>query len=409
MNTARSLMRGSQKALAIVLLIPILAGFTGTRPTQAATLNELQQQQAQLKQKAADDRQAAEAQKSVAERAADRLAEVGDQIYHLENSISTTQDQITDTENKIAAKDQEGAKLESDLRGIHDQQDAMVRQLYIQSVSQPDILSLFSDQSLSKREETSQEFQALQKAAAAVVVKTQEQQKAVSKARADLDQNKQTLLAYQDQQTQQQHSLADVQQQQANLKSNAESTELALEADAAKAQAQAAQIQQKINLLASTSSWGSQIISSDDPSWYYSQTGDYTRLGGGPYTVSEVGCYITSIAMVSTYYGNHVTPDYIANNGVFYDGYLVSLPPVGITLHPYGSVNWGVVANEVQNGRPVIVSIYLPSVGAVNSDGSSHFIVIKGLANGKYIMHDPIGSGRSYNLNQVRSMILVTR
>ena len=131
--------------------------------------------------------------------------------------------------------------------------------------------------------------------------------------------------------------------------------------------------------LTAITNWGGQIVSSDDNAWYYSQTGDYTRLGSSWYTVNEVGCLITSMAMVSTFYGNHITPDWVAQNAYF-----------------------------TNDGRPVIVSVYLPSVGAVNSDGSSHFIVIKNFSDGRYLMHDPIGPGRGYSLGQVRSMILTS-
>ena len=115
--------------------------------------------------------------------------------------------------------------------------------------------------------------------------------------------------------------------------------------------------------------------------------------------------------MVSTYYGSRTTPDYIARNGSFSgEGYYYWGTPanLGVSLHPSGSVNWNTVQEQLSENHPVIVSIYLPSVGAVNSDGSSHFIVIKGQSNGKYLMQDPIGHGRSYNLNQVRSMILTS-
>jgi hypothetical protein len=118
--------------------------------------------------------------------------------------------------------------------------------------------------------------------------------------------------------------------------------------------------------------------------------------------------------MVSSYYGGRVSPTDIAQIASNFDseGYLLNStnpPPVyNISVRPSQSVNWSTVNSELDSGRPVIVSIYLPSVGVVNRDGSSHFIVIKGHSGDRYYMHDPIAGQRGYDINQVRSMKLVS-
>ena len=115
--------------------------------------------------------------------------------------------------------------------------------------------------------------------------------------------------------------------------------------------------------------------------------------------------------MIGKYYGNSVTPSSIASNTSNFDreGYLMvaSPPGTGVNVGGSQSVNWDTVDDEINNGHPVIISIYLPSVGAVNRDGSSHFIVIKGKIGNQYLMHDPIGDGRGYNISQVKSMKIV--
>jgi hypothetical protein len=391
-------------------LVLLLVGCGYILPASAASLTELQQQQAALQQQAQQSKAAALAQEPIAQRAAERLAQATAQISQLHTNIGTTQQQVADVQAQIAQKDQQAAQLDSLLRQDQDQQDSLVREMFIMRKSQPDILSLFSDAPVSQREEQQAQFQAIEKAVKAASESTAAQQREVAAAKADLSAKQNSLVALQSQQSQQVVVLGDVQQQQADLQANAVAAETALEAKAAQAQAQATVIAQKIRALQSTASWGNQIVSSYVPSWYFTQTGDYDTLGNSGYTVNDVGCYVTSIAMVAAFYGNHSGPDYIADHGSFFSGYLAALPPLNISLQPGGAVNWGVVNSEIAAGRPVIVSIYLPQVGALNSDGSSHFIVIWGQADGKYLMQDPIAaSGRSYNLNQVRSMVLVRK
>ncbi|MEI6477777.1 MAG: C39 family peptidase [bacterium] len=408
MTVIASLQHRARKILTSVSLFTLLLVTLPGSPVQADSITDLKKQQEALQQQAAQATAQAQAQQSLAERAAASVVQVTGQITNISANLQSTQKQIGSVQQQIADKDQQIAALQAALQSTKDQQNALVRELYIMTQSHPDSLDLFSSESVSIKQQRQIQLNALEKAASLVYDRTQQSAAEVTSARNDLQRQNEGLASLKTQQQNQKSVLADVQATQQALHDNATVAEQKLEAKAAAAKAQAAQIAARIQVLSATSNWGNQIVSSNDGSWYYSQTGDYTLMGGGPYTVSEVGCLITSIAMVSTYYGHHISPDYIARNGSFSDGYLVGLPSgLGITLHASRHIDWSVVNNEISNNRPVIISIYLPSVGAVNSDGSSHFIVIKGVSNGKYLMHDPIGAGRSYNLNQVRSMILV--
>ncbi len=79
---------------------------------------------------------------------------------------------------------------------------------------------------------------------------------------------------------------------------------------------------------------------------------------------------------------------------------------IGLVMTSSGSVNWNRIDSELDNGHPVIVSVYLPNVGVINADGSSHFVVISARSGNHYLMQDPLGSGRGYATGQVRSMNL---
>lgn len=156
---------------------------------------------------------------------------------------------------------------------------------------------------------------------------------------------------------------------------------------------------------------GSQLVSSVDYDWYYNQT-NYPNVYLRPssFTIKEYGCLITSIAMVATKYGHYITPPGVVDASNFnYDGgWLGFRRDIGVTVGWSRPINWGVVNSELNNGHPVIISVKIPGVPSYNSDGSNHFIVIKGTSDGKYLIHDPYWTNGSYDLNQVRSMKIVT-
>lgn len=402
---------------ASVLIIGTLAalpfGLTALpQKAQADSLSDLQKQQQQKLQEAAQKAAEAKQQAAIKAQADAKIQQLSGQINQVTNDLQVTKSTIASTNSQIDQKNQDIAQKESELAGIQAKQNALLREMYIQRASLPDILALFSNQPVSEREKETEQFAALKKSASELFLKTTAAKQDLELARSDLMGKSQQLSTLQDQQDNQRQGLADFQQSQAALRANAAAAMKTLQAQAAAAQAAAAQLAAKISVLVNTKNWGGQIVSSDDGSWYYTQTGNYTHLGHSYETVNDAGCLITSIAMVSTYYGVRVDPSWMATHASFSgQGYYYWGTPSGLgaRLQPSGGVNWSVVQREVAAGRPVIVSVYLSQVGAVNSDGSSHYIVIKGYVGGKYLMHDPIGDGRGYNLNQVRSMILTSQ
>jgi hypothetical protein len=154
---------------------------------------------------------------------------------------------------------------------------------------------------------------------------------------------------------------------------------------------------------------GSQLTSSIDNSWYYNQT-DYpdTYLSPSRLTIKEVGCLITSFAMIATKYGNSITPPGVVSASNFgYDGSFYGFKrSIGISVGSSIPVNWDTINSEISQGHPVIVSVKV-SGPVYNSDGSNHFIVIKGFSGGKYLIHDPYWRTSSYNKDNVISMKIV--
>lgn len=420
MPTHMQRMHWVRTTLSLLLSVTVLAasaGFfvlanPGSQSVAHATSTAELERQKQAELEKAKQAEAKEAeQRRLAELASKRAQEAGQQINQLEGSIQSTQSSVASTQQEIATKNQEIARLESELRRIQDQQDVLVRQLYITWLSMPDDLALFTDDSVSERERRQSQFTALKKSVSIVHTQTTAAKLAVEVVRNDLQGKQAQLENLLAQQTEQRSGLASVRAVQQELQRDALGTAARLDKEAEQAKARAAEIESKLRALRATSSWGTQIVSSSNTWYYRTQTGNYTRLGPSPYTVHDYGCFITSIAMVATYHGNATTPTYIATNGSFtYSGLYYTGTPAGLGVSIAGSkkVDWNVVNSELSRGRPVIVSIYLPSIGSVNPDGSSHFVVIEDLVDGKYLMHDPLGQGRGYNMNQVVSMRIVT-
>ena len=112
------------------------------------------------------------------------------------------------------------------------------------------------------------------------------------------------------------------------------------------------------------------------------------KVGYVSHTVWQIGCLLTSLAMVYTHFGmRSVTPASIAAHGGWFDGrgaiYNSALNiPGHTTLVSYNpSAAW--IRAHVAAGHPVIVGMNLPS-------GSTHFVTLTGIgAAGDYVVNDP--------------------
>lgn len=128
--------------------------------------------------------------------------------------------------------------------------------------------------------------------------------------------------------------------------------------------------------------------------WYLSQRDERwagVTMGSSSETVLNVGCFITSIAMVFRSYGYDMTPVTLANNTSLF------VPRTAYTYHPsrfnggwpggknYKNITAGEVASYINRGVPVIANVY-----ASAAIGGEHYIVLKKVDGNSYIMNDPI-------------------
>jgi len=124
---------------------------------------------------------------------------------------------------------------------------------------------------------------------------------------------------------------------------------------------------------------------------YYSQRDSRwanQTIGYSGENILNVGCLLTSVAMIGKKYGANTTPASIASdpNRFFASTAYMRLPWPSVAGKSYFSIssNQESISQELGNGNYVIVG-----VGGCAS-GGSHFVTLIKKENDDYIMHDPI-------------------
>jgi len=123
--------------------------------------------------------------------------------------------------------------------------------------------------------------------------------------------------------------------------------------------------------------------------WYYNQRDQRwggALIGNSDMPVWEVGCLITSVAMLYTKNGVKTTPLEIGSNASYFfsDTAYMLRPwptPGGFTLVNSSGDRFKFIDQEISQGRPVIVHL--------NIGGDGHFVVIKRKEGDEYIINDP--------------------
>ncbi|MEA2056451.1 MAG: hypothetical protein U9O78_01900 [Patescibacteria group bacterium] len=150
--------------------------------------------------------------------------------------------------------------------------------------------------------------------------------------------------------------------------------------------------------------------------WYYSQRDPRwcrQHIGVSSMSIGEVGCLITSVAMIWQKHGHSTTPAIIGANPNYFsaarglEAYMKRpFPtPLGYTSRRYYSYNQSIIDQEINAGRPVIVHV------AFGRDG--HWVVLKEGNGGNYIMNDPLeGSnipfGNKFGTYQIDTTVTFT-
>ena len=139
----------------------------------------------------------------------------------------------------------------------------------------------------------------------------------------------------------------------------------------------------------STSKGGGSLPPQNSPDgWYFSQRDERWsgfRIGGSNETVMNVGCLISSVAMIKKKLGEDVTPVSIAaNNSYFFasTAYMLRPYPAPGGYHYETSAYSSSKLDQKLAENPVIAKLATGPYG-------THFIVIKEKSGDQYLIHDP--------------------
>lgn len=393
-------------------MITVVAVFSIPVSTYALTAAQLRAQQEYYAQQAAAARAAAAAKAAQAAQIKDQISAVSTQISQTEsainlttNQMNSTQQAIVDLENKIKAEEENLAAQQSK---FHD----VIASWYIQGES-GFFEAVVGANSISDVIDQQQYYDSVRSQIQTKMDDITALKADLAKQKADQQTQLANLQSLKDDQTSQQNNLQTKKAVKNQLLTDANGAIQDLNAQAAAAEAKAAEVRKILAQIYSGTGTpsGNGLISSVDNSWYYNQRNYSNPLIGlsdysysNPLTIAEAGCFVTSMAMVATKMGHSITPPGVVQSSHFVDGswqYFTS--SIGVTFSRQ-SLNWDVVNSELSHNRPVIVSVYTGHGPVYNSDGSNHFIVIKGFSGGKYQIHDPYWTGSSYDLSAVKSM-----
>lgn len=397
----------------LITTIVAVAVFAMPYSAYAATAAQLKAQSDYYAAQAAAAKAQAAAKSQQAALIKDQINSVSTQISQTESAINLTTSQINDSQNKITALEQNIKTEEDNLTAETNKFSDVISSWYIQGESGL-FETMLGSNTISDVIDQQQYYDSVR-------AQIQNKMDEINKLKADLNQQKSdqqaqlaNLQSLKGDQTSQQANLVTKKAVKNQLLTDANGAIQDLNAQAAAAELKAAEIRKILASIYSSSGRpsGDGLLSSDDSSWYYNQQNYGNPLIGAgdssypnPLTIKEAGCFVTSMAMVATKMGHPTTPPGVVNASHFISGswqYFTS--DIGVTFNSRTAVNWGVVNGELAAGRPVIVSVYTGHGQAYNSDGSNHFIVIKGVSGGKYLIHDPWWTDSSYNLSAVISM-----
>lgn len=127
-----------------------------------------------------------------------------------------------------------------------------------------------------------------------------------------------------------------------------------------------------------------------DPAW------GYDHLALSSHTMGQVGCAVSSAAMIMKYYGLDTDPGrlnnflrdhggYDANNDLLWEGPPMLAPDK--VRHVYEDLpSYFLMDSNLERGNPVIVRLRFPS-------GITHFVVVMGKQGFDYLIRDPSHAG----------------
>ncbi len=117
----------------------------------------------------------------------------------------------------------------------------------------------------------------------------------------------------------------------------------------------------------------------------------HQSIGYSSESILDVGCLLSSIAMVGKKYGQDTTPANIASDTSRFWAYTawMNYPWPGVAGRSYRSISSSDIEGELNGGTYVIVGISY-SGSCWGKSGGDHYVVLIKKDGGTYTMHDPI-------------------
>src|SRR5688572_22559481 len=137
-------------AFALLFSSPFSALWFSPQPVQAA-LSELEQKKKALEDEVRRKSALAQHEAAQAKEIERVINQASAQISNLQGSIAGTDRALSETQAQIEGHTQQIAGLESELRRIKDQQDALVRKMYMMAQGTSVQLRLFSNSNVSEQ------------------------------------------------------------------------------------------------------------------------------------------------------------------------------------------------------------------------------------------------------------------
>lgn len=322
-----------------------------------------------------------------------QINSLSSQIQYMDTQIFLTTAKIKETEDKIAKTQKEIEILEERIGGLDRSFDYLSKLLLVKIVKgykirSINLLSLFLDSDnvndlvsrIKYLKETQENNQKLLIQIQQTKLNFEEQKNLREQKSIELAQLNQIL-------NEQQRSLNLQKAQKQKLLADTQNDESTYQALLTKARAQLASFKSFVQTSGASSIISANTFGSGSDGAYYSQRDERwanNTIGYSTENVLNVGCLVTSVAMLAKKYGQNYTPADIASdvNRFWGNTAYMSLPWKSIAGKSYYSV--ADIDQELSNGNYVIVG-----VGNCNY-GGSHFVVLIKKDGNDYIMHDPI-------------------
>lgn len=323
----------------------------------------------------------------------DQKNTLSSQIEFADTQIYLTTLRIQDTERKITQTADEVESLKGRIVTLNSSLDYLSKLLLVKIVEsykrrEPPLLSVFIDPDNASTMINRLKYAKVAEENDRKLAFQVQQAKLNFEQQKDLREDKQVELAKLSTALEgQKIALNSQKTQKQKLLTDTQSDEFTYQRLLAQAQAQLSGFRSFVQTSGASSVIGANSLGNGSDGNYYSQRDERwanRTMGYSSENVLNVGCLITSTAMVAKKYGDSSTPGDLASdaNRFYGNTAYVTLPWRSVSGRSYTPVNN--IDQELQNGNYVIVG-----VGGCGS-GGSHFVVLTKKDGDSYIMHDPI-------------------